>query len=137
MRSTPLAGVDRRLQRDAVQGLALKEAAGRDVFALGILADHDQVDFLRLPVGQRRPHAGKQLGRADVGVLVEALPHFDQRPYRLMVGHVRRIAQGAEIDGVKPAELLQIVVRNALAGLFPIPGSPVEFRQRQLKPAAR
>ena len=100
-----LAGVDGRLHGDFVGRALLEEPAHAAVHVFGVLADDDEVDVVGPLAGQRRLHAGEQLHRAEVDVLVEAEPQFQEQALlhdsRRHVG----MADGAEQDGAEAARV--------------------------------
>ena len=97
------AGVDRALGGDLVRRALAQEAALAGVGALGVLADHDEVDV-------RRPEE-----RAQVDVQVEVEAHLQQQaPLDHPGRHVGR-ADGAEEDGVEAAQLVERRVGQHLA----------------------
>ena len=71
-------------------------------------------------------HALEQAHGAQVDVLLEVAPDRDQQaPERDVVGHARK-ADGAEVDRVVLADLVEAVVRHHLAGLLEGLAAPVE-----------
>ncbi len=83
------------------------EAAHAGVEPLGVLAHDDEVDVLRPLVLERAVHAGVELDRPQVDVLVQLEPHGEQdallQDARRHVG----VADGAQVDGVELAQLVQ------------------------------
>jgi hypothetical protein len=60
-------------------GCPVQGAAGAGVHALGVLPHDDHVAAVRGEARDRRRHAGQQLHRAQVDVLVEGEPHLQQQ----------------------------------------------------------
>src|SRR5262249_31955942 len=102
------------VDRDLLAPAGGEDAAGAAVEALGVLADDDHVDLVRVPhplLAAMDPvrHAGIELHRPNVGVQIEARAVADdRRPARhLAVLHrhrgavLRRPAHGAEEDHVR------------------------------------
>jgi hypothetical protein len=108
-------------------------AAQVGVFALGVLAHHQEVDVAGLLAGQRAGHALEQAHRAQVDVLVELAPELQQAaPQRDVVGHAGRPADGAEQQRVHALQLRLPVVRHHLAGPgVPVAAGPGDGRQLQ------
>ena len=76
------------------------EAAHLGVFALGVLAHHHEIDLAALGPGQRRCHAGIEIRRAHVGVLIEGAADGQQQAVeRDVVGNLG-MAHGAQQNGV-------------------------------------
>ena len=78
-----LVGVDLFLDRDFVRRPGLEPAADAHVDALGVLAEHDEVDVLRAAVLQRAEAIGEQLDRPVVDVEVELEPGAEQDVARM------------------------------------------------------
>ncbi len=116
-------GVQADLGRDLVLGAGAQRAAVADVRALGALADDDEVDA-RL-AGQRGLHAGEELARAEVDVVVEGEAQLEQQPALQDTGRDARVADGAEQDRVVGLELLQHTVREGLPGAVVAAGAEV------------
>src|SRR3546814_3997643 len=72
-------------------GAGVEPPADFRVFALDVLAHHDEVDVGGPAPGQRRRHAFQQAHRAHVGVEIELATQRDQQaPERDMVGDAGR-----------------------------------------------
>ena len=115
-------GVDRTLGGDFVRRSDAHRAAFTDVWALGVLANDDEVVFR---VASRCRAEERSL--VDVEVEVEA--HLQQQPAldhpRLHVG----MTDGAEEDAVEGPQLVERRVAQDLA-VFQIPGTPeMELRR--------
>ena len=93
------------------------EAAHAAVQPLGVLADDDEVDVVRALVLQRAVDAGVELHRAQVDVLVELEAQAQEQALLEDAGLHVRVADGAEVDGVEAAQLLEHRVRQDVAGL--------------------
>jgi hypothetical protein len=105
------------------------------VFAFGIFANDDPVEIGRGAASQRRGEPRKQSSRPEVHVLVETLADGKpETPEGDMVGDVRG-AHGAEIDGVKRAQMNERVGRHHGAMLLVVLGSPREFSEVKAKVA--
>ena len=76
----PLPRIDGHLGRDFVGGSLLHPAAGSDVHVFGIFTDNDEIEVLRLFVGQRGFHTGKEFHRAEVDILVKAVADTQEQP---------------------------------------------------------
>ncbi|MNP31093.1 hypothetical protein D3C76_1241990 [compost metagenome] len=110
------AGEHRLLQHELVLGALEHAAAQGGVLALGVLADHHEVDVARLTAGQRARHAGEQAHRADVHVLVELAAELQQRtPQGDVVRHLVWPADSTEVQGIEALELLEPVIGHHLA----------------------
>ena len=97
----PGAREDRLLHDEFALGAREHPAADGRVFALGVLADDEEVDLAGLAIGERARDAGHQADRAQVDVLVELAAELDQgAPERDVIGHLRRPADGAVEDRV-------------------------------------
>src|SRR5262249_53115812 len=118
-------------------GRALPEApTPAAVFAFGIFAHTDEIDLATAFVSQRALRPGKQLDRAQVDVLVEALADFDQQVAQAdVIGHARRIADCAEVDRGEILQTTQAVIVHHPPGLQVIIAAPVEFFGFDLKAA--
>jgi hypothetical protein len=108
---------------------ALFEAsAPAAVFAFGILAHADEIDFLMTLITQRALRSGEQLDRAEIDVLVEALADFDQQLAQAdVIGHARRIADCAEVDRREIPQTPQAVIVHHPAVLQVIIAAPIEI----------
>ena len=114
--------VDARLQRQP----GMHAAADAGIFALGVLTHDHPVDLFGKLRPQRPLHAGHKPCRADIGELVEALADGKaQLPERNMVRDLR-VADGAEIDGMKAAQPLDAVFRHHAAGAAVAVRAPIE-----------
>src|ERR1700677_2551877 len=102
-------------------------ADGR-IFALGILAHHDEVDISRLAVSQRRANSRHQANRPQADILVELPAELHERtPKRDMVRHLLGPAHRAEEDGVMTAYLTFPILGHHFAVLeVVIAGSEIE-----------
>ena len=102
-------GVDRGLVGDLVRRARADRTAVADVWALGALADDDEVDLAR--VGQRTRRAGEELRRTQVHVVVEREPQLEQQTaldVRVLQARVpRRAADRAEQDRVVGGDRLR------------------------------
>ena len=131
-----VAGEHALLRDELALGALEHAAADRRVFALGVLAHHVEVDIGLGAVGQRRAHAGHQLARPQVHVLVEAAADRDQQaPQRDVVRHVRP-AHRAEQDRVRLRQPLHAVRRHHRAGLLVGLARPVVVRELQAEAEA-
>src|SRR5215467_10676443 len=98
-----------------------------------MVANADPVEMGRGAVSQRRCEPRKQSGGPEVDVLVETLADGKpQTPQGDMVGDVRG-ANGAEVDGVKGAQMNERIGRHHGAMLFVVLGSPREFSEVKAK----
>ena len=80
----------RRLDGDFFRLLVIHEAAHLRVFALGVLAHHDEIDLLAFAQRQRRFDAAIEHRRPHVGVLVEGAPDGQQQAVqRDVIGNLR------------------------------------------------
>src|SRR5678815_1564613 len=122
------SGEDRFLRRKFVLGAAENPSADRRVLALGILADHDEVDLFRRAVGEWCGDALEQTDRAEIDVLIEAAADWNQQsPQRDVIGHAG-VADSAEKHRVELLQLLEPVLRHHAAGLRVDLAAPVEMR---------
>ncbi|KCB33435.1 hypothetical protein L541_1548 [Bordetella hinzii CA90 BAL1384] len=109
-------------------GAREQAAAAVGILAFGVFADDVEIDLAGLAVGQWRGHARHQAHRTQVDVLIEIAAETEQRtPQRLMVGHGGRPADGAEENGLVPADLLCPVIRHHLAVPGVIVAAPVKM----------
>ena len=92
-------------------------AADPDVEVLGVLADHDEVDLGRALVRERGRHAGQELDRPEVHVLVEVEPEREQDPLLEDARLHPVVADRAEVDGRELREFGEVVLGQELAGL--------------------
>ena len=123
------AGVDGGLHGDFVGRALLEEPAHAAVQVFGVLADDDEVDVVGALAGQRRFHAGEQLHRPEVDVLIEAEAQFqEQALFQDARGHVG-MADGAQQDGAVAAQLVQRGGRQDFAGLQVAVAAEVEVVQ--------
>ena len=109
--------VDRHLGGDLGRRTDPQRAAVADVRALGALADDDEVDLAR--VRQRGADGRVDLRGAQVHVVVEGEPELQQQAALEHPGRDARVADRAEQDRVVLADLLQLGVRQRLAGGVP------------------
>ncbi len=91
--------------------------ADPDVEVLRVLADHDEVDLGRSLVRQRRLHAGQELDRPEVDVLVEVEPEREQDPLLEDAGLDALVADRTEVDRPELREFREVVLGQELAGL--------------------
>ena len=111
------AGEDALLGGELTVGALEHAAADGGVLAFRVLADDEEVDLGRGAAGEGGGNAGHELAGADVDVLVEGAADGDeQAPQGHVVGDGGP-ADGAEEDGVVPAELVEAVRRHHAAGL--------------------
>ncbi len=112
-------GVDGGLVGDLVRRAAADRAAVADVRALGALAHHDEVDVAGR--GERAGHAGVELRRAQVDVVVELEAQLQQQPaldVRVLQPRVAgHSADGAEQDRVVRLDRVEVGVGERVAGL--------------------
>ena len=129
------AGEYRFLQDELVLGVLEHAPAQGRVLALGVLADHHEIDVAGLLVRQRAGYAGEQAHRADVHVLVEVAAELEQRaPQRDVVRDLVRPADGAEVQGVEALELVEPVVGHHLAvGQVVVAAGPFEVLDLQVE----
>ena len=131
-----VAGEHALLADELALGALEHAPADRGVLALGVLAHHIEVDVGLGAAGERRAHAGHQLARAQVHVLVEAAADRDQQaPQRDMVRHVGP-AHRAEQDRVRLRQLLHAVGRHHRAGLLVGLARPVVVRELEAEAEA-
>ena len=110
------ARVNRGLDRHFLRRALAEEPAGARVKPFGILADHDEVNVLRLPVLQRAIHAGIKLDGPKVDVLIQFEAQPQQQALLEDSGLDVRMADRAQEDGVQAAEFLQGRIGQNLAG---------------------
>ena len=123
-----LAGVDVFLHGDLVRRALLEDAAGIDVDALGIFADHDEIDVLGLDAFQRTERRIQQSHRAHVGVQVHLEAHAQQNFFGVNIRGHARIAECAQQDGVEIAfQHGEAVRRDGNAVRQVTIGAPVEM----------
>ena len=103
----------RFLQHHLPVGALEQPPAGVGVFALGVLAHHDEIDVTRSTVGQWAFHTGHEFHRPQVDVLVEAAPKLQQAaPQRDVVGHDVGPPDRPEEDRVESLEHTEPVRRQ-------------------------
>ena len=125
------AGEDRGLNRDFVRLLVVDEAAHLRVLALGVLADHDEIDVAALGLGQRRLDARVKIGGTHVGVLIEGAPDGQQQAVeRGVIGNIG-MAHGAEQDGVAGLQQIDRAGRHHAAPAEVVIGAPVEILKHE------
>src|SRR3954470_7952774 len=107
-----LVGVQLLLNRHFVFGAGLEAAADADVEALGILAEHDEVDRLRRLPLQRAQSFVEQLHWTVVDVEIEFEPRAEQDVTRVPVVGNPRIAERADEDRVELVAQHRIAVRR-------------------------
>ncbi len=129
------AGEHRFLQHELVVGAFEHAPAQGGIFALGVLADHHEVDVAGLLVRQRAGYSGEQAHRADVHVLVEVAAELEQgAPQRDVVRDFVGPADGAEVQGVEALELVEPVVGHHLAvGQVVVAAGPFEELELQVQ----
>ena len=107
------------------------EAAHLRVLALGVLADHDEIDVAALGPRQRRVHPGIEIGRPHVGVLVEGAPDGQQQAVqRGVVGNLG-MAHRAQQDGIAGLEQIDGARRHHAAPAEVVVRAPVEILKRE------
>ena len=137
MRSTPVRVKIEVSTATSSVGALMDAAAGAGIFALGVFADAEDVEGVRL---QRALNAWQQPMWADVGILHEGLADRQQQPVqRDRVRHLRRPADRAEQDGIEALQRLDAVGRHHRAGLLVEGAGPGEFGafQAQSRPCRR
>ena len=121
-------------------------AAHAGVNAAGVLPDDDEINVLRPLAFERRIHVGIQFDRTEVDVLIQFEPKAEGaglfQNTRFHVG----MADGAQVDRVRLAQVGQDGIRQNFAGLFvalaaqvvgnPLKESP-DFWPRDLSQPAR
>ena len=129
------ARVDRLLHGDFVLRAAAKIAAGARVKTFGVLAHDDKVDVLGALARQRRFDAGIELDGAQVDVEVELETEAEKDAFfedpRLDVG----MADGAEQDRVKAAQVARGGFRQHFAGSQVAVAAEIERRRLVLESA--
>ena len=104
---------------------ALKRPPTLDVHALGVLAEHDEVDVLPAAILQRAQAIVEQAHRAVVHVEIELEARAQKNVARVAVVGDARIAQRADEDRLElVAQHLVAVGRQRLAGLQVVIGAP-------------
>ncbi len=121
-----LAGEDRGLDGDLVGRAVMDASAGPGIFALGVLADAEDVEG----AGTQWPlDARQQAVRANIGVLHEGLADRQQEPVqRDRIRHALGPADRAEQDRVEAAQGLDAIRRHHRAGLLVEVAGPGEAR---------
>ena len=99
---------------------------------LGVLAHDDEVDVLRALVLERAVDARVELHRPQVDVLVELEAQPQQDALLEDARRDVRVPDGAEVDGVEPAQLLEDGVGQDLAGPHVALAAEVELREVEL-----
>src|SRR5262249_54651968 len=101
------------------------------VLALGVFPQHVVVDVAALAANERAGKPVEKTHRPEVDVEVEdATEDDEQAPHRDVIGHQRRIADGAEIYGVElPQDVRRILRDHATVRLVPVtaPGKLLEL----------
>src|SRR5258708_37835704 len=93
------------LHHQRALGAFIDAPADVAVLAFGVLADDNVVDVPRLAAGERAGQSLEKAHRPQVDVKIEQAPEVDeQTPDRDVIGHQRRIADGAEIHRVESAQ---------------------------------
>ena len=103
------------------------EAADLGVLALGVLADHDEIDVAAFGPGQRRVHAGIEVGRTHIGVLIEGAPDGQQEAVQRGVVGNFGMSHGAEQDGIAGLEEIDGAGRHHAAPAEVVIRAPVEI----------
>jgi hypothetical protein len=102
------------------------------VFAFGIFAHDNPVEFLAGHRAERRRDPGQNSGWPHVGVLVEGLADREaQAPQRDVVGNVR-MAGRAKQDRVVVSDLIAAVLRHHPTVLLVVLASPIEVIEGEL-----
>ena len=110
------AGGDHLLGGDLLLRPLAQEAAGAAVQVLGVLPHHVEADVLGPLVLQRAVHPGVELDRPQVDVLVELEPDREQQALLQDAGLDVGMADGAQVDGVELAQLVDLPLADHLAG---------------------
>ncbi len=98
----PVGGIEADLGGHLVVGAGADRAAGAGVGAFGAFPDDDEVDLRE--AGQRAGYTPIEPGGPQVDVVVQGEADFQQQTaFQQPAGH-RRVADGAEQDGVIPAQ---------------------------------
>ena len=107
--------------------MLVDEAADLRVLALGVLADHDEIDVAAFGPGERRLHAGIEVGGTHVGVLIEGAADGQQQAVeRGVVGNFG-MSDRAEQDGVAGLEQIDRAGRHHAAPAEVVVRAPVEI----------
>ena len=105
------------------------KAAHFGVLALGVFADDQHIDVIRLPIAERRCDAGVQHAGPLANILVECAPYWKQKPVQremvLDVGMPHR----PEVDGVGLRHLVKPVGRHHRAMLEVVVRTPGMFHE--------
>src|SRR5712664_1654846 len=113
---------DRLLHHHLALGAFIDAPADVAVLAFGVLADDDVVDVPRLAAGERAGQSLEKAYRPQVDVKIEQAPEVDeQAPDCDVIGHQRRIADGAEIHRIEFAQdVRRILGTHPAVGLVPV-----------------
>ena len=122
-----LTRVDVFLDRNFVRSSLLENSSEVAVNALGIFANHDEIEVFWFDAFERAKRRIQQPHRADIGVQVHLAAHAQQDFLRVNVGGHARIAEGADQDGVEiPGQGSEAIRRDRnFVGEIAV-GSPVE-----------
>lgn len=121
------AGEDSGFQSDLVRCSFMDASTDTGVLAFGVLADEDHVDVLWALVAEWSADAGEEPDGTDIDEQVEALADWQKEaPERDMVWDARGVADGAEVDRIELAELIESVWGHHGAGGAVVIGSPRE-----------
>ena len=123
-----LARVDVFLDRNLVRRSLLEDSSEIAVNALGVFANHDEIEVLWFDAFERAERRIQQPHRPDIGVQVHFAAHAQQDFSCVNIGGHARIAEGADQDGVEIARQGgEAVRRNGnFVGEIAV-GSPVEI----------
>ena len=126
------AGVDVLLRSNLVGRAEFEVAAHARVDALGVLANHSEIDVGGSSVLQRAKRSVQQFHRADIGVKIHLKAHAQQNFFGVDVRRHARIAEGSDEDGVEVAgQHLEAVGRNSGALDDVAISSPVKMSECQ------
>ena len=98
-----LVRIDGGLHGDLVLGALLQESAGTGVETFGVFADDHKVNVLGALVFQRALHAGIELDRTQVDVLIQGKSEGEEKAFLQNAGLYFGVSDGAEKNGVEPA----------------------------------
>src|SRR5579875_126431 len=121
----PKCGIHALFGGDFLRRPAPEETTRAGVGTLGALPHHEEIDLLRLDVGKRRAHTGKQLDRAEVDVVVEFEAQAQEQTAFQHTARHARVADRAEEDRVMGAQFVKHGVRQGLPGCMPPPRAKV------------
>ena len=111
--------------------MLVDEAAHLRVFALGVLADYDEIDLAALLAGERRADARIEVGRADIGVLIERAPDRQQESVQGGVVGNLGMAYRAEQDGIAGLQQVDRPGGHHAAPTEVMVGAPFEILKRE------